>query len=41
MRVNQQTPLDKLKAPMQAVSEGALVVLLRVCVFVRGVLPWA
>lgn len=41
MRVSQQTPLDKLKAPTRAVSDRALVVLWRVCVFVRGVLPWA
>lgn len=41
MRVNQPTLMDTLKAPLRAVSEGAWVVLLRVCVFVRGVLPWA
>lgn len=41
MQVNQPAPLDKLKAPIQAVSEGAWGMLLRVCVFVRGVLPWA
>lgn len=41
MRVTHQAPLDKLKAPIQAVTERACVMLLRVCVFVRGVLPWA
>lgn len=41
MRVNQPAPLETWKAPLRAVSAGAWGMLLRVCVFVRGVLPWA
>jgi hypothetical protein len=41
MHVNQQTPLDKLEAPIQVVSSRAWVVLLHVCAFVREVMPWA
>jgi hypothetical protein len=32
MRVNQHTHLNKLKAPIQAVSERAWVALMRVCI---------
>lgn len=40
MRVNQQTPLDKLKALIRA-AERAWVALLWVCVFAREVVSWA
>ncbi|CAJ0797242.1 hypothetical protein LMG18096_03376 [Ralstonia holmesii] len=41
MRVNQQTPLGKLKATIRAALCHTCVTLWRVCMFVRGALPWA